>query len=78
MPLPAPTQIHPSVTFNGYNLYTVARIALQLGRPTDDKFAELVHRLSNSPSLPVEIAASFMESAGYVPFEGFPLKRKRS
>jgi hypothetical protein len=77
MPLAA-TPLHPSITFNGFNLYTVARIAQHLGRPTDDRFAELVHRLSNSPSLPVEIASSFMESAGYVPFEGFPLKRKRS
>jgi hypothetical protein len=74
----APTPLNPSITFNGYNLYTIARLALHLGRPTDDAFAAFIWELSNRPNLPVEIAVSFMESAGYVPFEGFPLKRKRS
>ena len=68
----------PNITFDGYHLPTVARLAQELGRPTNDGLAEFIWRLSNSASLPVEIAVDFMEAAGYEPFKGFPLRRKRS
>lgn len=62
------------VTFDGYHLPTLAKLAWKLDKPTDDKFAEFIWRLSNTPTLPVEIATEFMEAAGYVPFAGFPLQ----
>ena len=66
------------ITFNGYHLPTLARLAREFGSPTNDGLAEFLWRLSNSASLPVEIAVDFMEAAGYEPFKGFPLRRKRS
>lgn len=65
-----------NITFNGYHLPTLAKIARELGRPTDDQLAGIIWRLSNS--VPVEVATDFMEQAGYEPFKGFPLRRKRS
>lgn len=65
-----------NITYNGYHLPTLARLARELNRPTQDDFAEFLWRLHNSPSLPVEIATRFMEEAGYEPFKGFPLQRK--
>jgi len=67
----------PDVTFNNYHLPTLARLARELGSPTHDGLAEFLWRLSNSASLPVEIAVDFMEAAGYEPFKGFPLRKKR-
>lgn len=67
-----------NLTFNGYHLPTLARLARELHRPIDNAFAEFVWRLSNTPTLPVEHATAFMEEAGYEPFKGFPLQRRRS
>jgi len=64
------------ITYNGYHLPTLAKIARELGRPTDDKLADIIWHLSNA--VPVEVATDFMEQAGYEPFKGFPLRRKRS
>jgi hypothetical protein len=65
-----------NVTFDGYHLATLSKLARQLGSPTGDAFAEFIWRLHNRSTLPVEIAVDFMEAAGYQPFQGFPLKRK--
>lgn len=65
-----------NLTFEGYHLPTVARIARDLGSPTGDRFAEFLWRLHNSPALPVEVAQEFMREAGYEPFKGFPLLKK--
>jgi hypothetical protein len=66
-----------NVTFNGYHLPTIAKLAKELGSPKDDLLANFIWRLSNSQSLPVNVATDLMEEAGYVAFSGFPLKRKR-
>jgi len=63
------------VTFNGFHLPTLARLAHHLGCPIDDSFAEFIWRLSNYDSLPGTVAAEFMKEAGYSPFRGFPLVR---
>jgi hypothetical protein len=51
----------------------IARDAWKQGRPTDNAFAEYVWRASNH--LPVDSAKRMMKRAGYVAFQGFPLKR---
>lgn len=66
-----------NITFNGFHLPTVAKTARELGSPTDSDLAALIWRLSNAASLPVEIATDFMREAGYEPFKGFPLQRRK-
>ncbi len=44
--------------------------------PTTNDTAEQLWRFSNREGVPADIAARFMESLGYIPFQGFPLKRK--
>jgi hypothetical protein len=63
-----------NVTFDGYNLPTLARATRALECPTDGGIAWLVWRISNSDRLPAAIADEFMREAGYVPFQGYPLK----
>jgi hypothetical protein len=65
-----------NVTFNGYHLPTLAKLARELGSPTNNGFAEFLWRLHNSNALPVELSTSLMEEAGYEAFKGFPLQRK--
>jgi len=64
-----------NITINGLHLPTLAKIARELGSPTDDAFAEYLWRLSNYLQ-PVEYAVQLMQEAGYKPFAGFPLQRR--
>lgn len=64
-----------NVTFNGYHLPTVARIARELHSPVDGELAWFVWRLSTANSLPYQTANEFLKAAGYLPFQGYPLKR---
>ncbi len=64
------------ITFNGYHLPTIAQLAKELGSPINGAFAELIWHLSNRDTLPYTIAVEFMEEAGYVAFQGFPLVRR--
>jgi ribonuclease HI len=60
-------------TFNGYHLPTISRLCKELGSPREGNLAEFVWRLSNSAALRVGVAREFMRSAGYEPFQGYPL-----
>jgi hypothetical protein len=63
------------ITFNGYHLPTLAKLARDLGRPTCDAFAEFIwHFTSSEHGLPVPLAKQFMAAAGYKPFVGLPLQ----
>jgi len=66
------------ITFDGYHLPTLAKVCRELNSPSDGALAEFVWRLSNSPAMPIMLAAEFLRSAGYVPFKGYPLQRRRS
>jgi hypothetical protein len=61
--------------FNGYNLADLARQCRAAGCPTNTALAELVWFLSNRAALPVSVGEEFMREAGYIPYQGFPLKR---
>ena len=65
-----------NITYNGYHLPTLAKLAHETGNPTGDALAEIIWRLSNRETLPYRIAEEFMLEAGYVPFVGFPLQRR--
>jgi hypothetical protein len=64
-----------NITFDGYHLPTLAKLARELGSPTNDALAEFFWTTSNRATLPQPIASEWMREAGYVPFVGFPLKR---
>ena len=63
------------ITFDGYHLPTLAKIARAIGRPTTGAFASLMWELSNRATLPSTLAVELMVTAGYQPFQGYPLKR---
>ena len=63
------------ITFDGYHLPTLAKVARAAGKPTVGPLAGLIWELSNRDSLPSMIALEFMVEAGYQPFQGYPLKR---
>jgi hypothetical protein len=54
---------------------SIIRDAWQQGRPVEGEFAAYVWRVSNR--IEVSGAKRMMERAGYIPFEGYPLKRSR-
>ena len=61
------------ISFNGWHLPTLARLARELGNPTRGQFAAFLWDLSNKPTFPVELATDLMQEAGYEPFKGYPL-----
>ena len=65
-----------NITFDGYHLPTLVRLAKELGSPTNDGLAEVIWRLSNRNTMPLKVACDFMSEAGYLPFMGFPLMRE--
>lgn len=67
--------IRMAYTYGVLDIAAIARDAWERGRPTDDEFAEHLWHASNH--MPVCDAREMMKAAGYIPFEGFPLKRSR-
>jgi hypothetical protein len=59
------------ITFNGYHLPTLSKVAREIGRPICDAFAEFIWQLTSSD---VRLAKEFMAAAGYKPFVGPPLQ----
>jgi hypothetical protein len=60
-------------TYGVLDIDAVARDAWERGRPTEGEFAEYLWGASNH--IPVADAEQMMRDAGYIPFEGYPLKR---
>jgi hypothetical protein len=65
----------PDVTFSGYHLPTVARLAREQGSPELGDLAWQIWKISTADALPVEMALRFMWAAGYKAFVGYPLQR---
>jgi hypothetical protein len=65
------------ITVNGYHLPTLAKVIRDMGSPTEGPVAAIAWNISVRASVPAEISAQFLEAAGYEPFQGYPLERKR-
>jgi hypothetical protein len=54
----------------------IVAAAKQLNRPTQGEFAAKLWEQCSGNRLPVDEAKRLYEACGYVPFSGYPLKRK--
>jgi hypothetical protein len=60
-----------------YEMGELSRAVFHERFPTDTATAEKLWRFSNRSEIPADLAARFLESLGYEPFQGFPLQRRK-